>query len=618
MKKFLFVFFAFPIMALGQAANWQQSIKYNMDVYLDVNTNILSGKQSVAYTNNSPDTLDKLFIHLYFNAFRPGSMMDVSSRSTENLVVGKDRSGKDVTDYDRRFKKRIVEMTPSEEGYCHVTKFLVGGKQQKITEHETILEVQLEKPLHPKATLHYQLEFTEQVPKLSRRSGRDSDEGVRYSMGQWYPKLAEYDQEGWHADDYISREFYGVWGDYNVNITLNKEYKLGATGVLQNAAEIGWGYDKEGTALKPINAALRTWKFAAKNVHDFVWGADPSYKHITRKTGNGPLLHFIYKIDSTQEKKWQQVADTCAIIYPYMAKTFGAYPYPCYSVIQGGGGGTEYPMATLVRNNSFETIVHEWCHSWYQMMMGSNENAYAWLDEGFTDYAEARVLSWLRKTDFFANPGEYPMYFMLAKSAFNEPMSTPANFFETNLAYNINSYYKGSVFLRQLGYIVGEPVMDKILKAYYNKWRFKHPTPADFTRVAEKVSGMELKWYKDLMLYTTKLTDYAIDSLWEKNDSTMIRLSNLGEFPMPIDLSIEFKNGERTLHYIPTNLTFAAKTSDAAVAYPFITHQPWGFVYRTYVVAVPGNLTNIVSIEIDPTGRMADINRKNNKLSLNW
>lgn len=618
MKKLLTVLFCFPVLAFGQAAAWQQSIKYKMDIKLDVKTNILTGKQNVSYTNNSPDTLRKLFVHLYFNAFQPNSMMDVSSRSTENLVIGKTRSGANATDYDRRFKKRIIEMKPDEIGYCHVTKFVVNGKAQKITEKETILEVELDKPLLPKTTLNYIVEFVEQVPKLSRRSGRDSDEGIRYSMGQWYPKLVEYDQEGWHADDFISREFYGVWGDFNVNITIDKNYKLGATGVLQNVNEIGWGYDKEGTGLKPATGEFRTWKFAAKNVHDFVWAADPDYKHITRKILNGPLLHFIYKEDPNTDKVWQQNADTCAIMYPYMAKTFGEYPYPCYSVIQGGGGGTEYPMATLVRNSSFETIVHEWCHSWYQMMLGTNENAYAWMDEGFTDYAEARVLAWLRKKDFFENADEYPAYFNLAKSAFNEPMSTPANFFVTNYAYNTNSYYKGAIFMRQLGYIVGEPTMDKILLAYYSKWRFKHPTPADFTRVAEKQSGMELKWYRDLMLYTTKNVDYAIDSLWQSNDSTMIRLKNVGDFPMPIDLSVSYKDGSKALHYIPINLTFGAKKSDAQSVSPFTTHQPWGFVYPTYVLAIPGNLLNVTAVEIDPTGRLADIDRRNNKLTLNW
>lgn len=618
MKKALFVFTFFPLISLGQAAGWQQHIRYNMDVHLDVKTNKLTGKQQVSYTNHSPDTLHKLFLHLYFNAFQPNSMMDVSSRSTEHIIVGKNKEGVDVSDYDRRFRRRIVDMKPDEVGYCHVTRFLVAGKQQKITEHETILEVELDKPVLPQKTLNYYLEFEEQVPKLSRRSGRDSEEGIRYSMGQWYPKLAEYDQEGWHPDDYISREFYGVWGDYDVRITLDKNYKLGATGVLQNANEIGWGYDKEGTELKPVAGELRTWKFSAKNVHDFVWGADPDYKHITRKTVKGPLLHFIYKQDPASELKWQQVADSCAIIYPFMAKTFGPYPYPCYSFIQGGGGGTEYPMATLIRNNSFETMVHEWCHSWYQMMMGTNENEFAWMDEGFTDYAEARVLAWLRKKDFFENADEYRMYYMLVNSPFNEPMSTPANFFVTNLAYNVNSYYKGAIFLRQLGYIVGEPAMDKILLAYYTKWRFKHPTPTDFTRVAEKVTGMQLKWYTDLMLYTTKQINYSIDSLWESNDSTRIRIRNLGEFPMPVDVALAFKDGSKAFHHIPVNLSFGAKQSDAPSVSPLIVHHPWGFVYPTYVLSIPGNLSRIVTVEIDPTGRLADIDRRNNKLKLNW
>ncbi|MEI9911823.1 MAG: hypothetical protein WDO71_20570 [Bacteroidota bacterium] len=133
-----------------------------------------------------------------------------------------------------------------------------------------------------------------------------------------------------------------------MSITLDKKYKLGATGELQNIADIGWGYDKEGSPLKNSTGNLRTWKFLAKNVHDFVWAADPDYKHITRKTTNGPLLHFIYKEDKNMEEYWQATADSCAMIYPFMAKTFGAYTYPVYSFLHGGGGGTEYPMATLL------------------------------------------------------------------------------------------------------------------------------------------------------------------------------------------------------------------------------------------------------------------------------
>ncbi|MBL7741939.1 MAG: M1 family metallopeptidase [Chitinophagaceae bacterium] len=602
------------VFAAAKGQYWQQRIKYVMDVHLNVKTNKLTGKQAISYTNNSPDTLSKIFLHLYWNAFKPNSMMDVSSRSTEGLVIGRGTGGKEVTDFDRRFKRRIVDLMPDEQGDCRVVKFIFNGKPQQLKLHETILEVLLDKKIIPGTTVVFNTEFECQVPLLTRRSGRDSPEGIRYSLGQWYPKIAEYDYLGWHADQYIRGEFFGVWGDYNVNITLDKNYKVGATGELQNASEIGWGYDKEGTPFKDIPADERTWKFSAKNVHDFVLSADPAYKHITRKTINGPLIHFIYKDDKNSDKDWKATADSCALIYPFLAKTFGPYPYAVYSFLHGGGGGTEYPMATLVKNHSFETAVHEWCHSWYQMMMGSNENLYGWMDEGFTNYAEARVLAWLRNKAFFENADEYRLYFNLAKSPFDEPMSTPANSFNTNYAYNYNSYYKGSVFLRQLGYIVGEHTLDKILLEYYKTWRFKHPNPDDFIRVAEKTSGLQLQWYKQYMVNTTKTIDYRIDSLWEDGGRTNIRIRRMGQMPMPIDMQITFKDGSKELHYVPLDLMFGEKPVEDSTnrkVYP-----EWKWTHETYIIESARRIADISVVEIDPTLRLADIERKNNRLKL--
>jgi hypothetical protein len=193
----------------AQSGYWQQHINYQMDVKLDVQTNIITGKQAITYTNNSPDTLYKLFFSLYYNAFKPNSMMDVHSRSTESLIIGRDTKGKDMTDFDTRFKYRIPNMTDKEQGYCHVKKLTIGSREQKLNEHETVLEVILDQPILPKQKIVINTTFECQVPRLSRRSGRDSEEGVRYSLGQWYPKLNEYDTEGWHPDDYVAREFYG-------------------------------------------------------------------------------------------------------------------------------------------------------------------------------------------------------------------------------------------------------------------------------------------------------------------------------------------------------------------------------------------------------------------------
>ncbi|CAN5124725.1 M1 family metallopeptidase [soil metagenome] len=613
--RYIFLLIAFPFVTKAQDGYWQQRIKYVMDVNLDVQTNLLKGKQTITYTNNSPDALKKIFIHLYWNAFQPNSMMDVSSRSTENIILGKDRNGRPVSDYDRRFKKRINELTPEETGRCHITKLLYNGKLQKMTEHETILEVDLDVPVQPRSTVIFNTEFNCQVPKLSRRSGRDSDEKIRYSMGQWYPKISEYDKQGWHPDDYISREFYGVWGDYDVNITLDKNYKVGATGILTNAASIGWGYDREGTPLKDINGNLRTWKFSGKNIHDFVWGADPEFIHFSRQTQGGPLLHFIFKGDSTTAK-WKVIADTCVVIYPYMAKTFGPYPYPVYSFIQGGGGGTEYPMATLMKNASMGTAIHEWCHSWYQMMLGTNENLYAWMDEGFADYAEAKIYAWLHKKNFFEGAEEYERYFNLVKSGYDEPMSTHANFFETNTAYNTNAYYKGAIYLRQLGYVVGEKAMEKILSDYYKNWRYKHPDANDFIRIAEKVSGMQLQWYNNYMINSTKVVDYGIDSLWEEGGVSKIRIKRNGEMPMPVEVELTFRDSSKELHYLPLNLTLAGKVPETSVK--TITHAEWKFTHPFYTFEFSRRLSELKRIEIDPTKRLADIEKRNDVLELNW
>lgn len=617
----IFFFFVLIVLcqlsAAAQSGRWQQHIKYAMDIRLDVSTNIITGKQNITYTNNSPDALQKIFIHLYWNAFQPNSMMDISGRNAEKIIIGSAADGSVINDYDRRFRNKISEMTPEEQGYCRVTKFLYNGRPQKITLSETILMVSLDKPILPGSTVVFNTAFESQVPKLSRRSGRDNAEGVRYSMGQWYPKVAEYDNTGWHADQYIGMEFYGVWGDYDVNITLDKNYKVGATGELQNKTAIGWGYDKEGSPLKDCTGQQRLWQFSGKNIHDFVWAADPDYKHFTRKIPTGPLFHFIYKNTPAMETLWNSTADSCTIIFPYLNKTFGKYPYPVYSFMQGGGGGTEYPLATLIRNGSLETAVHELCHSWYQMMLATNENLYGWMDEGFADYAEAKALAWMRKIEFTASAKDYEAYFKLAKSKFDEPMSTPSNYFATNFAYNTNAYYKGAIFLYQLGYIVGEKNLEKILLAYYNQWAFRHPGPDDFIQVAEKVSNMQLKWYKEYMVNTTKTIDYAIDSLWEEGGVSKIRLKKNGPMPMPIDLQLTFKDGSTSLHYIPLILMFGEKPAENNIQ-PRTIHAAWGWSVPTYTISFKERLGNLLKVEIDPTKRLADIDPRNNVLQINW
>lgn len=635
--------FAFPVIA--QPNRWQQQVKYTMDVKMDVNTNRFTGKQRLEYTNNSPDTLKRVFYHLYWNAFQPGSMMDARSRRQGTVAVGRDRNGNDVKDWDGRVRDRIANLKPEEIGYQRVTNLKMNGRAQTLKEQETILEVILDRPILPKTKVVFELDFEAQVPLQVRRSGRDNAEGIRYSMSQWYPKLAEYDYEGWHPTPYIAREFYGVWGDFEVKLTIDKSYLVCGTGYLQNADKIGFGYETPGVKVPAPTGPTLTWHFVAPNVHDFMWAADPDYKHVSKKVRNDLTLHAFYKISTPHltrafdalpantksrytngaadyinqyEANWKRVVDEAARALPFIEKNFGAYPYKQYSFVHGGDGGMEYPMATLLKGPGMGTVIHEWMHSWYQMMMGTNESLYAWMDEGFTTFAENEVMEWMNNSTAWPHAGDYAGYVALAKSGREEPLSTHADHFNTNAAYGTASYSKGCVFMEQLGYIVGEPVRDRILLEYYRQWRFKHPNVQDFINIAEKESNMKLDWYKEYWVNTTKTIDYTIDSLWEEGGVSKVRLRMLGQMPMPIDVQLTFKDSTKEMHYVPMYLMFGQKAPEST-SVPWIVYSaPWKWTHATYVIETKRRLTDLRVVEIDPSLRLADIDRKNNKMELTW
>ncbi len=621
MKKKLNLFFilnfAFLIFVYAQPDRWQQHVNYNMKVDVDVNTNLINGIEKLEYTNNWPDKLNRVFFHLYWNAFQPGSEMDVRSQELGKIMI----NGR--PDWDSRVRDRISKLTPSEIGYQKIRSIKLNGIEQPVKLHGTILEVDLTKPILPKSKVNFEVVFEAQVPIQIRRSGRDNEEGVRYSMSQWYPKICEYDYEGWHPAQYVAREFYGVWGDYDVTIKIDKSYKLGGTGVLINANEIGWGYDKPGTSLKNISTTNRTWHFVGKNVHDFVWAADSDYEHIVRKQ-DGVVLNVIYKKVDSLQKNWETVADAAVTVLPYMEKRFGKYPYPQYSFIQGGDGGMEYPMATLIKGPSLGTVFHEWMHSWYQMMLGTNENQYPWMDEGFTSWAEGEVSAYyntkmhIKKDEKLPlnHAGAYNGYYYLVKQKLEEPLTTFSDHYNTNFGYSINSYSKGEIFLEQLGYIVSDEVRNKILLEYYKLWRFKHPNSSDFMKVAQDVSGIQLDWYKEYWISTTKSIDYSIDSLWEDNGVSKVRLRRIGQMPMPIDLELTFKDGTKELHYVPMDLMLGNKPTESNEKR--IVHDEWNWTNPTYVVEFKHPLNQLTQVEIDPTKRIADIDQKNNLLKLNW
>ncbi|WP_121354803.1 M1 family metallopeptidase [Flavisolibacter nicotianae] len=610
----LFLFSTFSLFA--QPDRWQQRIKYTMAIDMNVQTNQFTGKQSIQYWNNSPDTLHKVFFHLYWNAFQPGSMMDERSRRQGGIQVPKGNT--QGPDWDARVKDRIINLKPDEIGYEKVAFVKMNGREQKTKLHETILEVVLDRPILPKSQVSFDLQWDAQVPLQVRRSGRDNpNSNVRYTMTQWYPKMAEYDYEGWHPTPYVGREFYGVWGDYDVTISIDKTYILGGSGYLQNASQVGYGYEEKGTTVQRPAGNKLVWKFTAPNVHDFAWAADPDFVHLSKKIRPDLTLHVLYDKTDKRVQEWNEVLPKMEKIFPFVEKHFGAYPYKQYSWVHGGDGGMEYPMTTMISGPGDGVTVHEFLHSWYQGMMGTNESLYPWMDEGFTTFAEEETLAFLNKSQEFPHEDSYNSYFALAKSGLEEPMTTHADHYNTNFAYSIASYSKGSVFLSQLGYIVSDSVRNKILLEYYRQWRFKHPNASDFVRVAEKVSGLKLDWYKEYWISSTKTIDYGIDSLWETGGATTIRLSKIGMVPMPVDVRITFKDGSSEWHYIPAYEMFGEKPAEPEQRNRKV-YPEWRWTSPTYNISTGKKLTDITTVEIDPSGRMADGNWKNNKIELKW
>ncbi|OXB05599.1 M1 family metallopeptidase [Flavobacterium pectinovorum] len=619
-KIILLSFLSFGLnSAFAQSAPyWQQHADYKMEVSMDVKNYQYKGKQELVYTNNSPDTLRKVFYHLFPNAFQPGSEMDARLHFIKdpdgrmvNKIKGAD--GKDVK------QSRIETLKPNEIGFLKINNLKQDGVSAQTRVSGTILEVTLAKPILPNSKSTFTLDFDGQVPVQVRRSGRNNSEGVELSMSQWYPKLAEFDFEGWHADPYIAREFHGVWGNFDVKITIDKEYTIGGSGYLQDKNEIGHGYEDAGvTVTYPKKAKTLTWHFIAPNVHDFTWAADKEYTHDIVKGPNDVDLHFFYKNNPKTTANWKQLEPLMVKVMEYYNHRVGQYPYKQYSFIQGGDGGMEYAMCTLMLGNGtlegiLGTATHELGHSWFQHILASNESKHPWMDEGFTTYIEDSALNELKGDKKEVNPfkGNYAAYYQLVQSGKEQPQTTHGDRYDENRPYSISSYIKGSIFLSQLEYVIGKENLDATLKRYFNDFKFKHPTPNDIKRSAERVSGAELDWYLIDWAQTANTIDYGIKDVADNAGKTTVTLERIGRMPMPIDLKVEYTDGTSENFYIPLRMMNFIKPNPNPNEKRTVL-EDWAWAQSNYSFAIDKNKEAIKKITIDPSGLMADIKAPNN------
>ncbi len=574
---------------------WQQEVDYKILVDVNAKNNSYKGSQEIIYTNNSKDTLNKVFFHLYFNAFRKDSEMAIRLDNGD--------------DANTRFDVDINKLEPEEEGFLNVSNLKQDNIKVETFLSDTILEVTLADPLLPGNSSVFTMDFKGQIPITIRRAGRDSPMGVKFSMAQWYPKMSEYDYEGWNTAPYTGREFHGVWGDFDVTIKIDEEYIVAASGYLQESDPLNF-------KLGVKSGKKRIWNFLAPKVHDFTWAADPDYNHDIYQGANGVQLNFYYKNDPEIIDNWKALQPVTAELLKFFNKNIGTYPYKQYSVVQGGDGGMEYSMLTLVNSGKdFVPLVsvtsHELAHSWFQGVLATNEMNHEWMDEGSASYFGDLAESFVLGSDFYNSiRSSYGRYISLANSGQEMPQSTNANRYKYNRAYESTAYSKGFVFLSQLRYIIGLEAFNKTIKNYFDTYKFTHPLPNDLRRIAEQSSGILLNWYLTDWTQTTNKIDYAIYQVEKIKNKSLITLERIGLMPMPLEVLVTLKDGTKEFYYIPIPLMRGEK-KQPEYAENWIQLRDWSWASKKYIFEINHSIESIESIDTNPTGLMADTNYTN-------
>ena len=609
--KFLAIFiFAFGLFSAQQDAYYQQYARYKMNIDVDAANFTYHGKQEIQYTNNSPDELSVVYFNLYWNAFKPGSIMD---QRVQNQ--GKNADGR----LAENGVSRLSTIPAGEEGSQKINWLKQNGKEVKFEVQGTIMKVYLNEKIKPNSSTSFTMDWDSVIPKQIRRSGRNNREGVDMTMTQWYPKIAEYDYDGWATFDYVGREFHAPFADFDVTIKIDKDYVVGAGGILENPSEVK-GYT-ENPDIKTDKDNKATWKFTAKNMLDFAWAADKDYSVESFVVPDGPKVFFVYQ-KSEKTKYWEEAKPYITKYYQIMNNTFGRYVYPTYSFVQGGDGGMEYGMCTMILGESksleglLGLMIHEGSHSWFQQMLATNESTKPWLDEGFTSYAESYVMYQLFPKTNEANPfiNSLKGYAYFAKSGREEPASWLSDHHDNGTAYSVASYTKGELFLVELGYIMGEETLSKVMKKYYQDWHLKHPSDRDFMHIAQQISGMDLKWFYHYWINTTKTIDYAIKDVKYGDTYTTITLVNNSDVPMPIDFNVLTKDKKTINYHIPLNMMRSPKKSDFYGN--FQTLDYWNWTSKEYTFSIPYKKDELKVLGIDFSQRLADVNPENNTLEV--
>ena len=616
----------FVVLISNSQEYFQQKVDTYIDVELDDENHILRGFEKMVYYNNSSLNLDKIIIHLWPNAYK---------NSNTNLAKQKYSDGSTSFKY-----ADSIDL-----GYIDSLDFKVNGeivKWQLLNEQIDISELLLTKPLKPGDSIIITTPFRVKIP--SGKFSRLGHIGQSYQITQWFAKPAVFDKNGWHPMSYLDQgEFFSEFGNYDVSITVPKNYVLMATGDLQNKEELEFLNEKAeltSQLIKENKLAVRdslgrkdmsfpkssvekkTLRFIQKNVHDFAWFTDKRYHVLKGEVNvNNRKITSWALFTNNEAKLWRRSIEYINDATRYFSKWVGEYPYNHVTAVDGtisAGGGMEYPNITVIGSSgdskSLETvIVHEVGHNWYYGILGSNERENAWMDEGLNTYIEIRYMEekypngYFRKKDSTQNKSRgislnIPMeekelqhiaYQFNASRNYDQPLKMGSKDF-TQMNYGAMVYCKTGIGFHYLKAFLGEALFDNCMNEYFNQWKFKHPNPNDIKIVFENVSKENLDWFFEDYIKTTKKTDYSLKKVSKINDQEyLIKLKNVTGYnsPIPVQMINDSNEiiSEKWINGFKKDTTFVYKTSvkpsRIAMDYDVITTD---YNYKNHIAKANG------------------------------
>lgn len=588
-------------------AYWQNSADYKIDVNLDEENKIISGKVTIDYTNNSPEELEFVWLHLEQNRFTETSRGTLTTPIQGNRYNGDIDGGFDITNL----------------------KAVSGRKGSVSSKHlinDTRMQVFLNEPIKAKggtATISMNFQFKMPVEGMDRMGQLDVEDGTIYALAQWYPKMVVFDDIiGWNTHPYLGAgEFYLEYGDFQYNVTVPYNHIVVGSGELLNPKEVLTTEQQNRFAkasksdetvyiitpdevgdpsiTRPKQSGTLTWKFKINNARDVAWASSPAFiwdaAKMNLSSGMKSMAQSAYPKESDGEDGYGRSTEYTKASVEHYSNRWYDYPYPNAVNVAADIGGMEYPGFSFcgyqAKNKSLWGVTdHEFGHNWAPMIVGTNERLYAWFDEGINTF-----INFYSSAEF--NDGEYRddldkarRYVGWLTSDNREAIATYPDIAQTRNLGMIAYVKPGIGFLLLREYILGPERFDNAFKAYIERWAYKHPTPNDFFNTMENVSGEDLSWFWRTWFYGTGNIDLAIAGVYPYQGSHLIVLNNKGEVPMPVKMKVTYADGTDEMVELPVEIWHKGNS--------------WNHLLNT------GD-KELKKIEIDPDNLLPDINGSN-------